>query len=201
VRFRDSSGNYGPVATVATSGAQVLQFANIAVMQEDDEFSGTFENVFSYGGKLLLGSGEDAWAYGDVWSSPDMWTVSGRVVALGRYNFATGIDLVTVKNVRLRRDILMQGFRVDSDIWGVADAWSSSDLWQSATEDVDVQIEVSLTNDDPANTSAVWSDYGLLESHEITTRGIRASAGLTTTDSLVTPIVERLRVYADEVSL
>jgi hypothetical protein len=180
-------------------GAQAVGFTSVGLIQEDDEFAGTHSGTFVTDGRLMIGSSLDVWAVDDVWVTPDVWTTDGHVDASATYVFASGFDFGSVLTHRLRREVVMQGYVIDTDVWAVVDAWSQGDVWGTSTAEVDVRVEISTTNDDPLG-SPVWSDYALLESAEVTARGVRARAILTTTDTSVTPLVEWLRIYAEKVT-
>lgn len=199
LRARDSSGNLGPVVTLQADGAQALPFALAGLMQEDDEFAGVQDGTFASGGALQLGSDGDIWASPDLWAEPDLWVIGGEVLPDGTYTFAAGLDLGAVKTVRLRRDVSMIPVRIDDDIWAEPDLWAMADIYGAESDEVDVRVEVSLTPDDPAG-SPVWGAWQRLDASEVTARGVRARAILTTTNPLVTPRVTRLRVQADEVA-
>ena len=77
------------------------------------------------------------------------------------------------------------------------DAWADFDGTDGAQ--TDVVLEVRESDDDPAG-AARWSDWGRIDNHEVEARAIEARAWLRTEDAAYTPVVSRLRLYADEVA-
>lgn len=195
LRARDSSGVLGPITTLYASGAQVISLVSIGVLQEDDEFSGTHNGTVAYLGQLSLGAGGifDDVADVDALSSWDY--VTGSVVDYGEYDFATELDFGSVKRVRLRTEIeTVTDNRSDilDDRPGTVDSWGSWD--GEASDECDVYVEVSLSDD---NTT--WTDWARLDAAEVESRYVRARAILTTSDTSFQPLVSKLRLKSDEV--
>lgn len=199
LRAVDAGGTAGPVATVSTAGAQAIAFSSLGSLTEDTAFSGTHSGTLAISGQLRLGSGStiDSWPDFDAIADID---AEGGLLLSGTYEFAAGLDLGSVKLVRLRQQILMSIYDLTTTIddrGGDIDDWASFDGAEGA--EVDVVVEVSLTDDDPAG-SPTWGVWTRVDSTEVSCRGIRARALLSTTDSNFSPLVSELRLYADEVT-
>lgn len=186
IRAEDSGGRPGPETRVSTKGAQVLAFSTLAYLQADPVFTGPKSGLQVTGSTLTLATS----------------TTNGvtQVSAMdGQYGFAAGLDLGSVKRVRLRSEIgvaaLALNDRIDART-ALMDTWADFD--GSAGAKSDVLFEIRETDDDPAFTP-VWGPWGRLDNHEIEARGVQARAHLTTKDASYTPIVSQLRLYADEV--
>ena len=186
IRAEDSGGRAGPETRVSTKGAQVLAFSTLAYLQADPVFTGAKSGLQVTGSTLTLATA----------------TTNGvtQVSAMdGQYGFAVGLDLGSVKRVRLRSEIgvaaLALNDRIDART-ALMDTWADFD--GSAGAEIDVLFEIRETDDDPAFTP-VWGPWGRLDNHEIEARGVQARAHLTTKDASYTPIVSQLRLYADEV--
>jgi hypothetical protein len=187
LRAEDSGGRLGPVTGIATRGAQALAFAPVQSLQADDSFPGAKTDLVVGPGGLRLASTVDA---GGVPYVPQ---------TQGLYAFGAGMDFGAVRRVRLRSEIRLAVLalldRIDARVTPI-DNWADFDGTDGAQ--TDVVVEVRDTDDDPAATPA-WSDWGRIDNHEIEARAIEARAWLRTEDAAYTPVVSRLRLYADEV--
>ncbi len=199
LRAEDSGGRQGPVVTVASKGAQVVPFAPVAMLQAEPTFVGTLNNVAADAGAgaLFLPGATFVDNWGTIDSLPSIDFLGG-VIPQGIFQFATGMDFGSVRRMRLRADVLVQGVAV-TDLWdsrpGLISSWRSIDGTDGGQ--VDVVMQIRETDDDPAG-SPVWSAWSRVDSSEIEARAIQARAILTTTDAAYTPRVTRLRLYADE---
>ena len=195
----DAGGTAGPVATVSTAGAQAIAFTSLGTLTEDSAFSGTHTGTLAISSTLRLDAGGQIDSWADIDSVADM-DAEGGLLLSGTYEFAAGLDLGSVKLVRLRQHILMSIYDLTTTIddrGGDIDDWASFDGAEGA--EVDVVVEVSLTDDDPAG-SPTWGPWSRVDSTEVSCRGIRARAQLSTTDSNFSPAVSELRLFADEVT-
>ena len=179
VRARDNSGNLGPVAMVATAGAQALAFSPLGMLQADPAFPGARTNLTVADGRLSLaevGLGE------------------------GLYHFAAGLDLGSLRPIRLRSRIAVLAALIDDLISArteLVSDWPSLSGGEGA--DVDVVMEIRTTPDDPAG-SPLWSGWSRVDATELEARGIEARARLTVRDPDYNLFVSELRLLADEVS-
>lgn len=200
LRARDSSGILGPVSIVQTAGIQALPFLAIGTLQEDDEFAGARSDVAIVGTTLQLSDGTLFSSHASIAALPSVGYPSGVVDVTGIYEFATVFDFATIKTVRLRRDLDVASIRV---LDRIGQRVGNVSTWESFSGAVgaegDVWVEVATTDDDPSG-SPIWSDWSLVENDEITARGVKARAILTTDDANFTPRVSRLRLHADEVA-
>lgn len=197
VRAEDAGGAVSNPATVDATGAQIIAITNITTLTEDTTFTGTKSGVIASGGLLYLDSGSsiDSWADFDAVANVD---AEGGILPTGTYDFATSIDLLTVKSVRLRSEIDLTIDSVLSDIdsrTGDIDEWTIFDGADGS--EVDVWVEVRTTDDDPGGTPT-WGPWGRIDSSEVQCRGIEARAILKSYDSAFNPQVSKLRLTADE---
>lgn len=199
-RAFDSSGIPSQtVATVVTTAADVLNFSTIGNVQEDPDFLGEKTNVFADDGELqLLGSGlfddiEDFDAVGNL-------DAQGGVVALGTYVFAGGIDLGSVKSVRLRPTISALIANVSENIddrTKPVDEWSDWDGTDAA--DCDAVLYVRQTDDDPSGSPS-WSEWTPLVMGDYRARAFQFKLELLSNDPAYNILISELRVQADEVA-
>lgn len=198
VRAEDSTGNKSEnAATVNASGAQIVAVANITTLTADPTFSGTKTNVVESGGVLFLDSGSDIDSWADF-DAVENFDAEGGVLPNGTYEFATVIDLATVKSVRLRSEIELS---VESILDQIDDRSGDIDTWLDFDgvdgSEVDVWIEVRTTDDDPSG-SPVWGPWGRIDSSEVQCRGIDARAVLVSSSPDINLNISKLRLTADE---
>ena len=188
MRAEDSGGRLGPVTSVSTKGAQALTFTALDALQADAEFEGEQTHLVVGPGGLQLASSLD---------ENGVLHVPQRE---GLYSFAARLDFGEVRRVRLRSDIgvavLALLDRIDARLDPI-DSWADFDGTDGAQ--TDVVMEVRESDDDPAGP-ATWSAWGRIDNHEVEARAIEARAWLRTEDAAYTPVVSRLRLYADEVT-
>lgn len=178
LRARDNSGNLGPVATVATKGAQALAFASISSLVADPGFTGSKTNLTVSGAGLFL----------------------SNVSAEGHYQFAAGFDFGAVTPVRLRSDIEITALELAGTIddrHDPIDSWLDFDGTDGA--DVDVVVEARFTDDNPTG-APIWSDWSRLDSNEVAARAVQCRARLVSRSEDFNVLVSRLRIHADEVA-
>jgi hypothetical protein len=199
LRARDAGGRLGPAVSVSTTGAQALAFVSAGLLQADSTFSGAHAGTAGLDGVLRL----DAALPVDDWGLIDeegLIDSIGGMVTSGVYTFAAGLDFGSVRPVRLRSDIEMTAVDVLDLIdsrEALIDTWPLFDGADGG--EVDVILEARVTDDDPSGSPS-WSDWSRVDNTEISARGVQARAQLSSSDSIFTPAVSRLRLYADEVA-
>jgi hypothetical protein len=121
--------------------------------------------------------------------------------SVGSYTFAAGIDLSTVKNVRLSRRILAAVIN-ESALWDsrtdLIDDWLSIDDIVVGGE-ADAWVEVRQTDDDPAGTPT-WSSWSRLDASEFRARAFQFRAQLRRYDATYNIEIAELSATADEVA-
>lgn len=199
LRALDASGALGPASVVTTDGAQVIAFAPVTSLTEDPGFSGAKTDTVASGGLLTIGAGGliDDWA--DFDAVPD-FDFEGGIKPEGTYTFSAGMDLTTVRRVRLR-SYVETGLNATGDL--IDDRQMPIDDWLSFDGadggEVDVVVEFRSTDDNPGG-SPVWSEWSRLDATEVNRRAFQFRARLTTANANYTPAVSALRVFADEVA-
>lgn len=114
---------------------------------------------------------------------------------------STYIDLSTARTSRVTGFVTFNRHRDYNDSWdNIPQAWDTwpvlfDDLTQeeAAWGDTAAQIEVSITNADPA-TAVDWSSYEPVSGGQIVARGLRFRAVLSSTNSGVSPSIETLSI-------
>ena len=181
-RVFDVAGNpSAEVTSVSTKQASVLTFLAVTDVDEATTFSGTHDNTVVDTGSLRLVEG------------------SPRVLT-GTYNFIAGMDLTTVKRVRLTTRISAASYNINSNI---DDRLDNIDLWEDFDGDTeagaDVRVYVRHTDDNPAGSPVTWSAWERLDSAEYEARGFEFKAVLTAETEDYNILVSELGVDAEEI--
>lgn len=200
IRAVDSSGIQSESwATVTTDGADIREFADIGTVQEDDEFSGTHEGCVAVDGIMKLGGAglfDDIPDFDEVASLDDY----GGTLATGTYEFASGFDFGVKTRARLisllegivsNVNDLIDSREINIDDWvdfDGDDGGSNADCW----------IEARTTDDDPASSPAVWSEWNRVDATEVYCRGVEFRAQMRSYDPAYNIIVSEMRVKAEE---
>jgi hypothetical protein len=189
---------YGAAASIEASQATALPFANVTSVQEDAGFTGVKADVLASAGVLKLDSAGNWDSIASVDAVVDVDAL-GLARPSGVYTFSGGIDLGSVKSIRLSSHLLAnvvsfganwdqrvspidEWGRIDDVFGGEADAW----------------VEARRTNDNPAG-SPTWSAWQRLDSAEFKARGFQFRAQLRSYQPEYNIEVTQLRVAADEV--
>lgn len=196
----DSSGVESVTpASVTTSQATALSFANVTSLTEHPTFSGSKTNCYVEDSGALTITGAGLWDdIPDVDALPDIDTYGG-VATSGTYTFSGGIDLGSVTPVRLtshlRATIVNVLDLIDSRTDNIDD-WASIDGTEGANADAFVYVRA--TDDDPAG-SPTWGAWQKLDSGEFNSRAFQFKAEMTSFDSTYNIRISELSVSADEV--
>lgn len=199
LRAEDSSGSLGPVSMVSATGAQAVPFLTVMSLTEDPAFGGSMSGVVGVGSAITLDTSStiDTWPDFDAIARID---AGGAVLPSGTYTFGSGLDLGSVRNVRLASEIDLSVDDLTATIDarpGNIDSWITFD--GALGGEVDVVVEVRSTTDDPSGGSPVWSGWSRADAAEVSAWGIQARAVLMSHDPNFRPLVTKLRLTADEV--
>jgi hypothetical protein len=202
IRAIDSSDTQSPGwATVTTDGADTRVWADVDLLQEDDDFVGEHDGTIASGGILrIAGIGE----FDDI---PDFDAISslddfGGIAPDATYYFASGLDLGAKRRVRLLS--IIQGLISNSNDL-IDDRATNIDDWVSFDGDdggssADCWVEVRTTDDDPSDMGANWSAWNRVDSTEVHCRGVQARARLTSSDPAYNILISILRLKVEEVA-
>ena len=196
LRAKDADGNLGPESVISTNGIQALPFVPVTSLTEEPVFSGAKTDCVTIDELLQITSATliDDWP--EIDTVQDFDNVGGRL-SQAIYVFAAGMDFGTIRNVRLRPHINMSSFGtldlIDARI-GNIDDWLFFD--GPGGGEVDVWVEVRLTNDNPSG-SPTWSGWNRIDGSEVRARGVQARAVLTSKDATFSPAISELRLSAD----
>lgn len=200
-RPRDSSGNYAETdAVFVVAGHTVLEYSTDTTVTEHPGFAGTHSNTTDSAGVLQLAGVGDFDAVTDV-DALDNWDFVGGLALSGTYTHANGIDLGSVKAVRLVPHLVaaasLVGDNVD-DRAGLVDDWQDWDNTEgTAGAAVDAQIWVRWTEDDPGGGSPTWSEWERLDGAEYVARGFEFQTRLFTKDPAYNELVTELSITAE----
>lgn len=182
-RVYDIAGNPSDEVTVVTTKqASVHQFAAVDSLDEAPDWLGAHDGTIEDAGKLTI----------DGTASPALLT--------GTYNFVQGMDLGSVKRVRLTTRLNVITFNVDDNIDGRLsdiDNWEDFDATLSAG--ADARVFVRHTDDNPAGSPVTWSAWERLDSAEFEARAFEFYVVLTRDSVDYNILVDELGVDAEEV--
>lgn len=202
-RVFDDAGNQSTVAMVNTAQASVLTYGPVSSITESPNFSGTLDDVIVDSIALRLEEVGEFWdEIPDVDSEDDMDELGDRVsYPTGTYTFYEGLDFGLVKNVRLTTR-LQAGIASNTDN---IDSWTTpidarQDFDGSDSAEADCRVYVSMTNDDPNGASPTWTAFQRLDSSEISARGCRFKAVLTSSNTDYNISVTELGIDAEQVT-
>ncbi|ARC87868.1 hypothetical protein B5V46_04160 [Rhodovulum sp. MB263] len=157
-RAHDAMGTPGPVSGIAIRAASIIPTTTVVTLAEAPDFAGAAEGCRAAGGVLAMAPGQT------------------RAI----YAFAGRIDLGRVQPVRLITDIELLISEAEDLFWqpsGTA-MWTPPDarLWQGSTDAYgDVDLQVSLTDDDPAADPA-WGPWQSFDAADFPARAFRFRA-------------------------
>jgi|APSaa5957512535_1039671.scaffolds.fasta_scaffold09299_3 hypothetical protein len=199
-RVFDKGGRASTVVAIDTKQASLLAFAAGSNITEETTFLGIHTNTIAIDGVLKLVGADNM----DDWTDVDTivaWDSKGGVVSAGTYDFAAGHDQGSVKKARITTDIAMTVTNVVDLIDGRS---TSINSWESFDGDVsgeaDARVQVRVTDDDPATSSASFSAWNNVDSSEHINRGFDYRVNLTSSNSSFSPIVSKLQVNLEEPS-
>lgn len=195
----DSGGRLGPVTAIATDGSGILAYSPLDMLYDATTFDGSKTGVAVWpAGGLVLTSVTN---FGSIPLVSAVRSVGWPNLAArseGIYQFAPVIDLGLVKRIRLRSEVNHSGLGLADRISrrsGHVSTWAAFGGVGGA--ETDVTMEFQQTLDDPASGGAVWSSWARVDAHEMSTRGLRGRARLTTTDAAYSPRVTLLKLQAE----
>jgi hypothetical protein len=176
----DAGGIYAnATAAVTALQATALEFANVTTVTEHSAFSGAKTNTTVASSKLKLSTGQ----------------------AVGSYAFASGIDLTTVRSVRITSRILAEVVD-EGALWDartdLMDAWSTVDGVVIGGE-ADAWVEARQTDDDPSG-SPTWRPWMRMDASEFRARAFQFRAQLRRYNVTYNIEIAELSVSADEVA-
>lgn len=196
----DSSGiESASAATVVTGQATALAFANVTGLTEHPAFSGAKDEVVAIGGVLRL-TGAASFSDIPLVSAAPSIALSGGVTPAGTYAFSGGIDLGTVRPVRLTSRVLAE---VVNQLDTIRSRTALISSWKSFTgadaAEGDARVYVRTTDDDPAAAPA-WGAWQRLDSGEFACRAVEAELRLEIYDPAYNVLVSELSLTVDEVA-
>jgi len=169
----------------------------IADLEQSTAFDGLKIDVAKVAGGITLDS---ALTIDEMTSLIDDWprlSALGGISPSGTYYFDENIDLGTVQVSRLTGSLTSVGVDTLDFISErpLISAWPS--VVGDLINDVGCQIYVRTTDDDPDDTSAVWSDWSPFVVGEYQSRGFEFKAILSTNYATHNIVVSQLSVVVD----
>jgi hypothetical protein len=187
-------------ASVTTTQAAVLAYANVTSLTEEPGFTGTKTNCFVNGASALTIGGTGIFdGISDLDSVADLDSYGG-ISASATYLFDGGIDLGSVMRVRLTSH--MQASIVNvldfiDDRTINIDDWTSFD--GAIVADADAATYVRSTQTDPSG-SPTWTAWNRLDSGEFSARAFQFETILESSDPAYNIQLSQLSVTVDQVT-
>jgi hypothetical protein len=201
VKFQDSTGHESQgFSSIATVQASVLTFTTLSTVTFDPTFAGTHSGTVAVDGILTLG-GIGLWDDIPDFDGVTNLDLYGGVSNDGTYTADTGLDLGSVKNLRLTSRLegaVNNTLDLIDDRTGNVDSWLDWDGASFGGSAADAWMEVRDTIDDPAG-APTWKDWKRLDAAEFNARAFQFRARLTSRDPAYQPLVSVLRATAEEV--
>lgn len=195
----DMQGEQSAVpAAVVSTVAGLSAYNAVAVLTENPQFAGVCDNMAAADGMLRL-SGRDSI---DDWGSLDgvqRFDIGLEgLAAQGSYLFADIFDLGAVYHSTLSATLVSNVL----DLSAVVDEWASVDgriNWDSASGGGTwrVRLQLRMTEDNPADSEALWTAWEDFIVGDYTARGFAFRLLAESEDPFVTPVISGLSVKID----
>ena len=183
-RVYDVDGNPSETITmVTTKQVSVNEFISVTTLDEAPNFLGSHDDTEVESSSLKLIDG----------ASP--------AVSTGTYYFANGIDLTTVKRVRLTTRLTVAIYNVNDTIDSRTqniDNWVDFDA--TLFGGADAKVYVRHTDDDPNASPAAWSAWERLDSAEFEARGFEFYIVLDRDNTDYNILISELGIDVDELA-
>lgn len=199
-KFIDSTGNVSESETLIYTNIPEARKVNVvATLNENPTFNGSKVNMLysdQYGGLVLTGTQN----IDDVadFDSLDTIDFSGGVSAMGSYEFENKVDVGGLYSCKVTLNLKVEAFDVYDKIdsrEGLIDTWG--DIDGNNLETVNAQAFMATTEDDPANLSAVWTEWKPFFVGEYKARGFKFKIEATSEVENHSIVVKELSVVVD----
>lgn len=220
IKAIDQSGRESANATsVVNAAAGIAELNVVETLSEASAFAGVMTDVWEYDGAVTLevgwdffdclgekllddfgeeildGTGE-AIGDGDIFGLDDFFLGHDGFEELGYYDFASGIDLGGVYVSRVSGSITASGVDYGDDLFSRTGFFSVDDYFGIADSSWAAEIEMRMTDDDPAGVPA-WTDWASLALGDYSARGYEFRVRLESLSWGVSPNVTAASVSVD----
>ncbi len=176
-KFIDSSGNASPQAAfIETNTLEASKLNVVMSIDEHPLFPGTLDGMTNssfYGGLTIsAGSSIDDWT--DTIDEVGSFDYMGGVRPQGEYIFSQVVDLTEIYTCNILSTIDSSAIDVADVIDmrdGLMDSWLDMD--GENIDDVNAEIHLQTTDDDPNSPSAIWSSWKRFFVGQYKARGFR----------------------------
>ena len=204
IKAVDTLGKKSVTATEITTIFESVKDINVIETQtESPTYPGSKTNCIVSDGYLKL---DNSTLWDDMIGNMDDWlglldAGQGSVYSSGTYEFENPVDLGSVYTSRVTSNI--DQFAIDyansfDSLQGLLDQLEGNwdDLNTTTAPDVNVKLQVALTDDDPSGTPtwSAWQDFFV---GEYRARGLKFRAQLISNNVYQTPRIETLSVTVD----
>lgn len=199
-KFVDSSGNSSDnEATITTTVPEALALNVVETVTEHPTFAGVMTDM-EYSADLEGVVLSAATLIDDIEEIDEIpaFDFAGGVSPLGTYDFATQVDLTEIYTSRITALIRAEAVDVSDTIdlrTEPIDEWQ--DLDGDFIDDVNAELFLRTTDDDPTDVGAVWSDWKRFFVGEYSARGLEFQLRATSTYATHNIVVKELSVTID----
>jgi hypothetical protein len=191
-------GEYSPDATVAQSNITALSGYNVVrEVALHPEFAGLLEPGLYRTERGVQLLSDSPWADWPTWAETGIWAYQGNVADGAVFTSSDVTDLGASMTSRVTATV--DGYGLDlGEWWSDWGLWSDVGLWAG---DVDgtwrIRLQVSTTEDDPAGSAPVWSEWSDLLAGDYLARAFRFRVIFASSDVKVSAVLRALSVQID----
>lgn len=185
-------------AVVVTSNTLNLSHFNVVeTVTAEPGFAGTLSAGIVRGAdEIILLGATSMFAGNSMFSGRSMFS-GGAVEPVGTYELSGFMDLTEVYTSRLSAAVSAYAFKTTDSMFSGASMFSGSSMWGDVGGSWRVQTEVSITDDDPASPSAVWSAWQPLIVGDYSARGLKFRVQLYSDNPQVGVVLDGLTITVD----
>jgi predicted phage tail protein len=199
IKFLDSSGNYSEnESLIVTTVPDSYALNVVETVNEHPDFGGvkTSMTLDTLENALVLAS-NSLWDELGLIDSLGSLDFPGDIAPEGTYDFEDTVDLGSVWPARIRTLIDLEAFDI-GNLWDqrveLMDTWS--DIDGSIVNDVDAQLYIRTTEDDPG-ASPTWTVWKRIASGEYTARAFQFQLRMTSANENHNGYIRQLGVTVD----
>ena len=194
IKAVDYSGVESEIAAaVITSIARLTGFNVVEVIdKQTPNWPGEKDRVCycPEAGGVILSQKGDLYDLQDMYDGGDLY-IYGGLYQEGYYYVEQYIDLTETYTTRVSGQLTVQGMDLGLDLYSFVNIYEVSNLYGVSEGSFNVNTEMRITDDDPADVNAQWSDWNTFVVGDYSARGYQFRIKLMGTGETVTPSLSR----------
>ena len=196
IKAVDIAGNESVnAALIVTEIATLLNMNVIEIITEDPSFSGVKDQVEVDGLGYLTLLGSDVFDRADWFEVDNFFT--GSSGDSGTYYFDSGIDLGGVYTSRITPTMVLTGLSTLEDVFAREDWFEALDFFGEVSGKYEANLYIRSTNDEPADSGAVWTDWQRFIIGDYPGRGHEFKVVLISHEAGIAPGIGELSIEID----